>query len=166
MFSRTVLRTSLWLAMGTWVGSWAFFAFVVSRIAFQVLPGDVAGDLAGSLLAILHFGGAGAALVAAAAATALGRRGLVVGLPVVLAVICLASELWLSPAVAAVRPSSMGAASTMETQQRFGMLHGLSLGLFMAVHLASVVLLGLYARLDTREISDASESLDRGSAAP
>ena len=150
--SQTVLRTSLWLAMGLWVGSWAFFAFVVSRIAFQVLPGNIAGDLAASLLAILHFGGAAAALVAAAAAIGLGRRGLVVGLPVLLAVICLASEIFLAPEVAAVRPSTLGAESTIETQQRFSTLHGLSLGLFMAVHLASLVLLALHARLDTRDL--------------
>jgi len=150
--SQTVLRTSLWLAMGLWVGSWAFFAFVVSRIAFQVLPGDIAGDLAASLLAILHFGGAAAALVAAGAAIGLGRRGLVVGLPVLLAVICLASEIFLAPEVAAVRPSTLGAESTIESQQRFSTLHGLSLGLFMAVHLTSLVLLGLHARLDTRDL--------------
>ena len=47
MIRQTVLRTSLWLSLGGWVGAWAFFAFVVSRIAFRVLPGDVAGDLAG-----------------------------------------------------------------------------------------------------------------------
>jgi len=158
MVSRTVLRTSLWLAMGTWVGSWGFFAFVVSRIAFQVLPGDVAGDLAGALLAILHFGGAGAALVAAAAAAALGRRGLVVGLPVLLAIVCLASELWLSPEVAAVRPSTLGADSTMETQLRFQTLHRVSLGLFMLVHLASLILVWLYARLDTRDLASAAEA--------
>jgi hypothetical protein len=157
MLSRTILRTSLWLAMGTWVGSWGFFAFVVSRIAFQVLPGDVAGDLAGALLAILHFGGAAAALVAAAAATALGRRGLVVGLPVALAIVCIASELWLSPEVATVRPSTLGADSTVETQLRFQTLHRLSLGLFMAVHLASLALVWLYARLDTRDLADSAQ---------
>jgi len=160
MFSQTVMRTSLWLAMGTWVGSWGFFAFVVSRIAFQVLPGDIAGDLAGSLLTILHFLGAAAALVAAGAAIALGRRGLVIGLPVLLAVLCLASELWLSPEVAAVRPSTLGAANTAETQQQFRVLHRLSLGLFLAIHLASIVLVGLFARLDSRELSGAGEPAD------
>lgn len=158
MFSKTVLRTSLWLAMGTWIGSWGFFAFVVSRIAFQVLPGNVAGDLAGALLAILHFGGAGAALIAAAAASALGRRGLVVGLPVFLAVVCLASEIWLSPEVALVRPSTLGADSTAETQLRFQTLHRLSLGLFMAIHLGSLILVWLYARLDTRDLADSAQS--------
>lgn len=158
MISQTVLRGFLWLALGSWVGAWGFFAFVVSRIAFQVLPGDVAGDLAGSLLGILHFGGAGAAFVAAAAAAALGRRGLVVGLPVVLGLLCLGSEIWLSPEVAAVRPSTLGAASTMETQQRFQLVHRLSLGLFMAIHLASVVLLAFHARLDTRDLQAVRES--------
>lgn len=160
MFSQTVMRTALWLAMGTWVGSWSFFAFVVSRIAFQMLPGDVAGDLAGSLLAILHFSGAAAALIAAAAATALGRRGLAVGLPVLLAIICLASELWLSPEVAAVRPSALGAANTAETQQQFRLLHRLSLGLFLATHLASIGLVGLFARLDARELAELRQRTD------
>jgi len=154
--SQTVLRTSLWLALGGWVGSWAFFAFVVSRIAFQVLPGDVAGDLAGDLLAILHWGGAAAAFIVAAAGVGLGRRGWVIGLPVALGLICLLSEFFLSPEVAAVRPSTLGAANTEETQSQFRVLHRLSLGMFMAVHVASIALVWLQARLDTRELRDAS----------
>lgn len=148
MRSHAILRFALWLSLGAWVGSWAFFAFVVSRIAFQVLPGDVAGDLAGSLLTILHFGGAAAALVVAGAAAALGRRGWAVGLPIALALVCLASELWISPGVAAVRPSSLGAASTELTANRFRLLHRLSLGIFLLVHLASIGLVWLFARTE------------------
>ena len=150
--SQTVLRTSLWLALGGWVGAWGFFAFVVSRIAFQVLPGDVAGDLAGDLLAILHFGGAAAAFVVAAASVGLGRRGLVVGLPIVLGLICLASEIFLSPEVAAVRPCTLGAANTEATQSQFRILHRLSLGMFMAIHAASIGLVWVQAKLDTQDI--------------
>lgn len=150
MRSRTVLRTSLWLALGGWVGAWAFFAFVVSRIAFQVLPGDVAGDLAGVLLSILHYGGAAAAFVVVGAGMGLGRRGWVIGLPLVLGVLCLASELLLTPEVAAVRPTRLGAENTVDTQQRFRVLHAASLGLFMAIHLASAVLIWGHARLETR----------------
>ena len=149
MFSRTVLRTFLWLALGGWVGSWAFFAFVVSRIAFQVLQGDIAGDLAGVLLTVLHYAGVGAALVVAAAGVALGRRGWLVGLPVVLGLLCLGSELFLSPEVAAVRPSQLGAENTAETQARFRQLHAFSLGLFMAIHAASVVLVWGQARAES-----------------
>jgi len=152
VISQTVLRTSLWLALGSWVGSWAFFAFVVSRIAFQVLPSDIAGDLAGDLLAILHFVGAGAAFVVAAAGVGLGRRGIVIGLPVVLGILCLASEIFLSPAVAAVRPSTLGALNTEATQQSFTLLHRISLGGFMLIHFASILLVWLEARLDTRDI--------------
>ena len=151
MTSQTVMRTALWLALGGWVGAWGFFAFVVSRLAFQVLPGDVAGDLAGALLSILHYGGAIAAFVVAGANVGLGRRGWLVGLPVGLGLLCLGSEWLLSPEVAAVRPTALGAANTMETQQRFRVLHAASLGLFMAVHLASLVLVWGHARLDTRE---------------
>ena len=149
MTSQTVLRTALWLALGGWVGAWAFFAFVVSRLAFQVLPGDVAGDLAGALLATLHYGGAAAAFVVAGASVALGRRGWVVALPVVLGLLCLGSEIFLSPEVAAVRPSTLGAENTAETQQRFRILHAVSLGLFMAIHAATYILVWGQARLDT-----------------
>ncbi len=160
MISQTVLRASLWLALGGWVGSWAFFAFVVSRIAFQVLPGDVAGDLAGSLLTILHFGGALAAFVVVGASVALGRRGAIVGLPLVLGLVCLASEIWLSPEVAAVRPSALGAASTAEAALRFKRLHALSLGLFLAIHVASLALLGWHARRDATEARAAGGGLE------
>jgi hypothetical protein len=151
IFSPAILRTALWMSLGTWVGSWAFFAFVVSRVAFQVLPDDAAGNLAGSLLTILHLGGAAAACVAAGSAAALGRRGWVVALPLGLALICLASELWISPEIAAARPSAAGEASTGLGSERFQHLHRLSIGLFLAVHLASVVLIGLHARLDAQE---------------
>ena len=150
MHSETIVRTTLWLSLGAWIGSWGFFAFVVSRVAFQVLPGDVAGNLAGDLLRILHFGGAGLAIVAAGCAFMLGRKGWLVGLPMALALICLVSELWITPEIAAVRPSAMAEASTAAAADRFRMLHQLSIGLFLAIHLASIVLLGLHARLDTQ----------------
>ena len=149
--SEAALKTVLWLALGGWVGAWGFFAFVVSRIAFRILPGNVVGDMVGALLHDLHYGGAVAGLVVAGTLAALGRRGWVVGLPVVLAILSAASELFLSPAIAAIRPSTLGAASTVEIQTRFRLLHGLSLGLFMAIHLASAVLVGWIAWLDTRD---------------
>ena len=150
MLSRTVLRTSLWLALGGWVGAWAFFAFVVSRLAFQVLPGDLAGQMAGALLTVLHYGGAVAAFVVVGAGIGLDRRGWVIGLPALLGLLCLGSEWFLSPQVAAVSPISLGAENTALTQQRFRLLHRISLGLFLAIHLASVVLVWGHARLETR----------------
>jgi hypothetical protein len=151
MLAQTLLRTTLWMSLGLWLGAWAFFAFVVSRVAFQVLPGDVAGDLAGALLTILHYGGAVAGLVAAGSAAALGRRGWLIGLPVGLALVCLVSEIWISPEIAAVRPSAIGEASTAQSGERFRLLHRLSIGLFLAVHFASMVLIALHARFDARE---------------
>lgn len=156
--TEAALRTTLWLALGGWVGAWGFFAFVVSRVAFKVLPGNVAGDLAGSLLHVLHLGGAVAGLVTAASLAALGRRGFVVVLPVILALVPLASELGLSPEIASLRPSTLGAASTEATQTRFSLLHGISLGLFMTVHLASVALLGWVAWLETRDREPSNRS--------
>ena len=150
MVSQTISRTALWMSLGGWIGSWAFFAFVVSDVTFRVLPGDVAGDLAGMLLAVLHWSGAGLALIAAGAAAALGRRGWLVGVPVCLAVLCVASEVLLSPEVAAVRPSTLGAAATEATSRRFSLLHALSLGVFLSIHLVSAVLVVLHARIDAR----------------
>ena len=147
----TALRTTLWLSLGSWVGAWGFFAFVVSRIAFRLLPGDVAGDLAGVLLQVLHLGGASAALICAGALAGLGRRGLVLGFPILLAVVAVASELLLSPEIAALRPSALGPANTADTQASFRMLHGLSLGLFMLIHLASLGLVGWIAWLEARD---------------
>lgn len=147
----TALRATFWLSLGSWVGAWGFFAFVVSRIAFKVLPGNVAGDLAGALLAVLHLGGAVAALLCAGALMGLGRRGAVVALPVLLALVAVASELLLSPEIATLRPSTLGAANTEDTQTRFRLLHGLSLGLFMLIHLASIALAGWVAWLEARD---------------
>lgn len=144
------LRAALWLSLGSWIGAWGFFAFVVSRVAFQLLPGDVAGDLAGRLLGTLHYGGAAAALAAAAAAFLLGRRGVFVLLPLALAVLCVSSELWLSPAIADLRPSAVGAAASVASSRLFARLHALSIGLFLAIHLASIVLLVLHAWRDSR----------------
>lgn len=145
----TFWRTLLALSLGGWIGAWGFFAFVVSRVAFRVLPGNVAGDLAGSLLHVLHLGGAAAAVVVALSAAALGRRGWVVYLPLALGLLSLASELTLSPQIATLRPSTLGAANTELSQSRFRLLHGLSLGLFMAIHGSSVVLLGRISWLET-----------------
>jgi len=160
MPSQTVLRTVLWTSLGAWVGSWAFFAFIVSRIAFEILSDDVAGNLAASLITILHWSGAAAAFVAAGSAMGLGRRGWAITLPVGLALICLASELLISPEIAANRPSTLGEASTALTEERFRLFHHLSVGLFMAVHFASLVLIGLHARLDARQAE--SESITGG----
>ena len=147
----SVLRSALWLGLGSWIGSWAFFAFVVSRVAFRVLPGNIAGDLAGILLTTLYEWGTVAALVSAGSAFALGRRGGLVWLPLGLALICLFSHLWLLPQIAAVRPSLIGEAATMATGQRFQLLHRVSLGLFMAVHFVSILLVVAHARWDARE---------------
>ena len=84
----------------------------------------------------------------------LGRRGWVVGLPLLLGLLCLGSELILSPEVAAVRPTQLGAENTVDTQQRFRTLHAVSLGLFMAIHLASAVLVWGHARLETHAERD------------
>ncbi|MEM9176916.1 MAG: DUF4149 domain-containing protein [Myxococcota bacterium] len=149
MTSQTVLRTALWLSLGTWIGAWAFFGFVVSRLAFQVLPGDLAGEMAGALLSVLHYGGATAAFLVVGAGIALGRRGWVIGLPVLLGLLCLGTELFLSPQVAAVSPISLGPDNTVETQQRFALLHRTSLVLFMTIHVASIVLVWGHARLET-----------------
>ncbi len=151
MFSQSILRMGLWTSLGAWVGSWGFFAFVVSRIVFEILPGGIAGDLAGALLKVLHYSGVFAALVAAACAFGLGRRGWVVTLPLGLALACVFSELWISPEVALVRPSALGEASSATAANRFRVLHRLSLGVFLGIHFASMILILAHIRFDALE---------------
>ena len=81
------------------------------------------------------------------------------GVPVLLALAAVASEFVLSPEIATLRPSALGAANTADTQSRFRLLHGLSLGVFMLIHLASIGLVAWVAWLETR---DRERALPRG----
>ena len=54
----TWLRATEALLLGGWFGSWALFALVIAPTAFRELPsGEIAGQLVGPVLRVLHYYG-------------------------------------------------------------------------------------------------------------
>ena len=151
------LRTALWLALGGWVGSWAFFALVVAQLAFRVLPSPaVAGQLVSPVLAVLHWYGAAAGVALAGLAWALRRGRLLVALPLALALICVASELGVTPQLAAIHDLAFGSGGNLEATSRYRQLHGLSMAIFTAVLIGAIALIPLHVRCETPEITDSA----------
>ena len=147
-----VLRSALWLTLGGWIGSWAFFALVIARLAFRVLPSpEVAGHLVRPVLDVLHWYGVGAGLALAALAAVLGRGRLLVGLPLFLAVASLATQLGVTPRLEAIRNLAFGPGGNPEAAAEYGRLHGISMAIFTSVLLGAIALVPLHARRDGPE---------------
>lgn len=143
-------RSVLWLALGGWVGSWTCFALLVAPVAFRVLPSvDLAGKLVGPVLASLHYAGAVASVVAAAAAAWLRRGRLLVGLPLLLGAGALANEWIVTARIVALRPLAFGPGGSAEAAAAFYRLHQISMVVFGAVLLGAIALVVLHARCDT-----------------
>jgi len=110
------------------------FAFVVAPTAFRVLPGtEVAGQMIGPVLRVIHLFGIGAALALAGLAGALGRHVWLIGLPVLLAAAFAYSEFVVSAELAGVLPHDLGGPSPEEASARFATLHRLSMLIFTGV---------------------------------
>lgn len=150
-----VLRSALWLILGGWVGSWALFALVIARVAFRVLPSpEAAGQLVSPVLAVLHGYGALAGVALAAVGWQLGRGRLLVALPLALALACLASELGVTPQLAALHDLAFGPGGSPEAAARYRQLHGLSMAIFSAVLIGTVALVVLHVRRETPQAAD------------
>ncbi len=154
------LRSLLWIGLGGWIGSWAFFALVIARLAFRVLPSpEVAGRLVSPALATLHWYGALAGLALAALAWALGRGALRVALPLALSVACLASELAVTPRMAAIRDLAFGPEGSVEASARYAQLHGVSMAIFSGVLVGALVLAVLHARSEGLQTPDKAQEI-------
>ena len=80
-----LLRSTLWLTLGAWIGAWLLFGAVVAPTAFRVLPStEVAGSLVGPVLEALHLYGAAAGALLALVTVALGRGPLLIVLPLLM----------------------------------------------------------------------------------
>jgi Domain of unknown function (DUF4149) len=147
------LRSALWLTLGGWIGSWAFFALVIARLAFSVLPSpEVAGHLIRPVLNALHWYGALAGLALAVLAVALRRGRLLVALPLVLALACLTTQLGVTPRLEAIRDLAFGPGGNVEAAAEYRRLHGVSMAIFTTVLLGAIGLVPLHARRDEPEI--------------
>ena len=137
-----VLRSTLWLTLGGWVGSWALFALVIARLAFRVLPSpEIAGHLVAPVLEVLHWYGAAA--------------GVVIALPIALAAACLVTQLGVTPQLEAIRDLAFGPAGNVEAAARYRHLHGISMAIFSVVLMGAIGLVVLHVR---EELSKASDS--------
>ncbi len=153
----TTLRSLHWLLLGGWVGSWMFFALVLARVAFQVLPSaEVAGRLISPTLATLHWYGAVAGVALAGLAGLLGRGRLLVVLPLVLAAACLVSELGVTPQLAALRDLAFGPEGNVASAAEYQRFHGISMSIFSAVLLGAIALVVLHTRRETPQTADSA----------
>ena len=143
------LRCALWVLLGGWIGAWALFAFVVARVAFEVLPTtELAGRIVGPVLAALHLYGAVAGVALAVLAWALARRPITIALPLALAVLCLVSHLGVTAEIESIRDLVFGPGGSPELAARFQLLHRLSMGIYTIVGLGAYALVWLHVRAD------------------
>ena len=141
------LRSTLWLALGGWVGSWGLFALVIARLAFRVLPSpEIAGHLIGPTLDVLHWYGAAAGAALAVLAVVLRRGRVLVALPLALAAACLVSQLAVTPQMEALHDLAFGPAGNVEAAAQYRHLHGVSMAIFSAVLLGAIALVVLHVR--------------------
>jgi len=152
------LRSALWLTLGGWVGSWAFFALVIARLAFRVLPStEMAGHLVGPALATLHGYGAVAGVVLAGLAAALGRGRLLVVLPLVLTGACLVSQLGVTPQMEGLHELAFGPAGNLEAIARYRHLHAVSMSIFSAVLLGAIALVVLHVWSEPPQTAESAQ---------
>ncbi len=146
----TAARSLLWITLGGWIGAWIFFSLGVSVVAFRALPSaELAGQVVGPLLGFLHLYGAAAGALLAVLALVMGRGPWLAGLPILLAALCIYSELGITEEIAAIRPQAFGENATIEATERFGVLHRRSIGVFAVVGLGAIGLAVAHARRDT-----------------
>jgi hypothetical protein len=129
------------LSCGGLFGAQLFFAAVAAQVVFPAevaaLPRDhprrqLAADLVGAMLARLDAGTLAFTAVAVVCAIVLGRRRLAIA-PLLAGLCALASALWVTPAIHAMR------AAEATTSGRFGLLHGVSSGLLVLEMILLVV---------------------------
>jgi Domain of unknown function (DUF4149) len=141
--------------LGGWVGSWAFFALVIARLVFRVLPSpEVAGLLVSPALAVLHHYGAFAGVALAGLAMTLRRGRLLVLLPLGLSLACLASQYGVTPQMSSLHELAFGAGGNVAAAARYRQLHGLSMGIFTSVLLGAIALAVLHVRHETPQTGD------------
>jgi hypothetical protein len=139
-------RAALWLLLSIWIGGWFVFAFGVTTTAFRVLPTDQAGAVVGPILRGLHLYAAVAGVLLAGLAVWLRRGRAAVLLPLLLAGLCLVSELVVTGRIAALRAHAGAGVVGVES---FHALHRISMGIYTAVGIGTLVLLWLHVRADT-----------------
>lgn len=134
------------LLLGVWLGAMLFFAAVMAPAAFAVLDEPAqAGRLVSRTLTTLDLAGVAFGLVLAFWARRLGAAPWLQGLPLLLAMLCIASHFGVSATLAEIR-ATPGWADEPDLRRRFGQLHGVSVGLLGATFLGALALAVGHAR--------------------
>ena len=142
------LRGGLWLLLGGWLGAWFLFAFAVAPTAFRALPAAEAGSVVGPVIGVLHLCGAVTGIALAGIARGLGRGRWHQILPLLAALLCLASEFVLTPEIDRIRALAFGPDASLEATARWWRLHGISMAIYAAVGVIVLILAGLHAWSD------------------
>jgi MFS superfamily sulfate permease-like transporter len=149
---RLFWRSVLWLVLGGWIGASGYFALVVARAVFRVLPShELAGRVVDAVYTPLQLYGVGAGLVLAALALVLGRSRWLVALPAVLSLLCFTSHFGITPRLDELRAGAFGAAPQAAASAEFWRLHGASMAIHAAVLLGAIGLLVLHVWADLRD---------------
>jgi len=149
---RLFWRSVLWLVLGGWIGASSYFALVVARAVFRVLPSaELAGKVVDAVYTPLQLYGVGAGLALAALALLLGRSRWLVVLPAVLSVLCFTSHFGITARLDELRDEAFGAVPQAAASAEFWRLHGASMAIHAAVLLGAIGLLVLHARADLGE---------------
>jgi Domain of unknown function (DUF4149) len=150
-----MLRFAKILALGAWIGAIIYFAAVVTRGAFAVLPNrDQAGLLVGFTLGGLHLMGLIAALIFVVASVVIGKSMRVFIDPAVLIVILMAgltiaSQRYVIPRMNLLRDQMGSVEATLPTDPRhaqFDRLHTASVDIEGGVLVAGLIALFLATR--------------------
>ena len=150
----SLIRASLWMLLGGWFGAYLLFGAVIVPIAFAVLPTTkIAGSLIAPVLTKLHLFGALAGFPLAMLSRSLGRSSLLVATPIALSLLCLYSHFGVSAELAEIRGLSFEPVRSPDLAARFGFLHQISLGVFIAVSATITLLIVMHAKADAESIN-------------
>ncbi len=148
---RALASMAVLCLLGGWIGALVLFAVVVAPTAFSALPdSQTAGRVVGPVLRSLNLYGAIAGPILAALAIALGRGRLAIGLPLVLAAVCLYSQFGITAEIEEIRPLAFGQPPDPAALLRFGSLHRWSVTLYGVTGLSALALAFLHARTESR----------------
>jgi hypothetical protein len=150
-----ILKFAKVLALGVWIGAIIYFAAVVTRGAFAVLPNrDQAGLLVGFTLGGLHLMGLVAALIFVGASVAIGKSLRAFIDPTVLIVILMAgltiaSQDYVIPRMNLLQAQMVSVDATPATDPRraqFDRLHTASVDIESGILVAALIALFLTLR--------------------
>ncbi len=141
-----LLRPALWVVLGAWIGALVFFGIGVAPALLTHAPSPLAGELVRATLAALDWSGVVAGLALAVLGALLARGRVATALPLILVLLCLASQLWVAPAIAAVRPTAAENLGREGLATRFRTLHRVSVSLYAATGLGALALVVVHAK--------------------